>query len=233
MIQRRILVVDDDRKLVDLIRLYLERDGYRVVPAFDGEMALQLARQTKPALIVLDLMLPRLSGLEVCRRLRGDSDVPIIMLTARSTEDDKLLGLEIGADDYMTKPFSPRELVARIRTVLRRARRGAEAEGPDELIVGPLTISFSRHEVTANGEVIDLTPTEFRLLSALVREPGRAFTRLQLLDKALGTEFEGFERNIDVHVMNIRRKLKLGSNGPIKTVYGVGYKFEKVGTGVA
>lgn len=227
--QQRILVVDDDRKLVDLVRLYLERDGFRVQAAYDGEAALELARGAEPALIVLDLMLPGVSGLEVCRTLRDEQDTPIIMLTARSTEDDKLRGLELGADDYLTKPFSPRELVARVRTVLRRTRRPEDEAGPDELEAGPIRISLRRHEVSLDGQPIELTPTEFRLLAALLREPGRAFTRLQLSDRALGPDFEGFERNIDVHIMNLRKKLKLGANGPLKTVYGVGYKFDKSG----
>ena len=228
MNQRKILVVDDDKKLVDLVRLYLERDGYRVIPAYNGAEALRLAQQQHPSLIILDLMLPEVSGLDVCRQVRNESDVPIIMLTARSTEEDKLIGLEMGADDYLTKPFSPRELVARIRAVLRRARQPEDESGPDELVLGSLRISFRRHEVSLEGHPVDLTPTEFRLLAVLAREPGRAFTRLQLLDKALGSEFEGFERNVDVHIMNIRRKLKLGAGGPLKTVYGVGYKFDKM-----
>ena len=231
MSQGRILVVDDDRKLVELVRLYLERDGYRVIPASDGVEALELVRRWRPTLVILDLMLPRVSGLDVCRQLRAESDVPIIMLTARSTEEDKLTGLDLGADDYLTKPFSPRELVARVRTVLRRVQRPEEDEGPDELTVGPIQISLKRHEARVNGEPVELTPTEFRLLSALVREPGRAFTRVQLLDKVLGPEFDGFDRNVDVHVMNLRRKLKFGSTGPIKTVYGVGYKLEKADGG--
>ncbi|MBI2955541.1 MAG: response regulator transcription factor [Chloroflexi bacterium] len=227
---RRILVVDDDHKAVEMVRIYLERDSYKVLPAYDGVTALELARSAQPDLVILDLMLPGLDGLAICRLLRKEGDVPIIILTARSAEGDKLLGLELGADDYVTKPFSPRELVARIRTVLRRAgEKTDEIDGDLEL--NRLTVSFIRHEVLVDGRLISLTPSEFQLLAIMVREPGRAFTRAQLLEKALGPSFEGLERNVDVHVMNIRRKLGLGEADPIKAVYGVGYKFEMVKNG--
>ena len=223
----KILVVDDDRKIVELVRLYLEKDGYRVLVAYDGLKALELARQRRPDLIVLDLMLPQLDGLDVCRILRGEGNkVPIIMLTARTTEEDKLVGLDLGADDYVTKPFSPRELVARVRAVLRRLRE-EEHKGPSEVRFGDLVVDFVRHEVWVRGEPVHLTPTEFRLLEVLIKEPGRAFSRLELLDRVFGYDFEGFERTIDVHVKNLRRKIEPDRKNPtyIKTVYGVGYKF--------
>jgi two-component system alkaline phosphatase synthesis response regulator PhoP len=212
MTKRRILVVDDDHKIVDLVRLYLERDGYRVFVAYDGLKALELARQKKPDLIVLDLLLP---------------EVPIIMLTAKTTESDKLIGLELGADDYVTKPFSPRELVARVRTVLRRVGKQAP-QGPSELRFDNLVIDRRSHEVQVRGEAVNLTPTEFKLLEVLARDPGRAFSRLELLDLAFGYDFEGFERTVDVHVKNLRKKIEPDPKHPvyIKTVYGVGYRFD-------
>jgi DNA-binding response OmpR family regulator len=223
---RTILVVDDDRKIVDLVSLYLKRDGYGVLTAYDGQAALDVARRKQPDLIVLDLLLPELDGTDVCRLLRTESRVPIIMLTARSTDGDKLLGLDLGADDYMTKPFNPRELVARVRAVLRRAT--PEEEPPADLRFGDLTISFIRHEVLVHGQVIALTPTEFRLLEAMAREPGRAFARTELLDRAFGYDYEGVERTVDVHIMNLRRKIEpeLGKPRYIATVPGVGYRFE-------
>lgn len=227
MAKAKILVVDDDRKIVELVRLYLEKDGYRVLVAYDGLKALELARQRRPDLIVLDLMLPQLDGLDVCRILRGEGNkVPIIMLTAKTTEEDKLVGLDLGADDYVTKPFSPRELVARVRAVLRRLRE-EEHKGPSEVRFGDLVVDFVRHEVWVRGEPVHLTPTEFRLLEVLIKEPGRAFSRLELLDRVFGYDFEGFERTIDVHVKNLRRKIEPDRKNPtyIKTVYGVGYKF--------
>ena len=187
-----ILVVDDERKIVDLVRLYLEREGYRVLAAYDGKAALELARQEKPALIVLDWMLPGLSGVDVCRTLRQESAVPIVMLTARAEETDKLIGLELGADDYVTKPFSPRELVARVRAVLRRsegARPGARR--PASVTVGEVTADLARHQVRVAGRAVELTPTEFALLATLIQSPGQVFTRLQLLDQALGDDLRG------------------------------------------
>ncbi len=226
MANRKILIVDDDKKTVDLIRLYLEKDGYRTLVAYDGRRALELTRQKRPDLIVLDLMLPEVNGLDVCRILRTESKVPIIMLTAKSTEDDKLLGLDLGADDYVTKPFSPRELLARVRAVLRRI--GEErSEGQEQVRAGDLVVDFVRHEVTVRGEPVYLTPKEFKLLETLIREPGRAFTRLELLDRVFGFDYEGLERTIDVHVMNLRKKIEPNPGKPvyIQTVYGVGYKF--------
>jgi DNA-binding response OmpR family regulator len=223
---RKILVVDDDRKTVDLLRLYLERDGYQVLAAHDGRHALDLARQRRPDLVVLDLMLPTVEGLDVCRILRAESRTPIIMLTAKTTEEDKLLGLDLGADDYITKPFSPREVVARVRVVLRRA--GAEhAPGPAAVRFRGLTVDFVGHEARLRGELLRLTPKEFRLLETLIKQPGRAWSRLDLLEQVFGFDYEGLERTVDVHVMNLRKKIEHDPARPeyIQTVYGVGYKF--------
>jgi DNA-binding response OmpR family regulator len=224
-----VLVVDDDRKLVELIKLYLSKDGYGVLVAYDGREALKLAQNKQPDLIVLDLMLPGIDGLEVCRILRQESQVPIIMLTAKTTEQDKITGLDIGADDYLTKPFSPGELLARIRAVLRRVK--VEGEAPEKIAFGKLKIDFSRHEVLVGGRAVNLTPTEFRLLEVMVRDPGRVFTRLQLIHAALGYDFEGFERTIDVHIKNLRKKMEPDPRNPryIKTIFGVGYKFDPEG----
>ncbi len=222
--RRTILVVDDDQKLVELIKLYLERDGYRVLTAYDGREALELARSKCPNLIILDLMLPGVDGLDVCEILRRESKVPIIMLTARATEQDRITGLDLGADDYITKPFSLGELLARVRAVLRRAEG---EEGPEELAFTGLKIDFRRHEVLRGERPVSLTPTEFKLLAALAREPGRVFTRVQLIHAALGYDFKGFERTIDTHIKNLRKKLEPDPRNPryIKTVFGIGYKF--------
>ena len=227
MAGKRVLVVDDDVKTVELVKLYLNRDGYRVMTAYDGIEALRLARESRPDLIVLDLMLPGMDGLEVCRTLRNESDVPIIMLTAMTTDQDKLNGLELGADDYMTKPFSPRELAARVRTVLRRL---PGERGPAQVRYGELTIDFHKHEATIAGRSVPLTLVEFKLLGALAKEPGRVFSRAQLIEQALGPDFEGFDRTIDVHILKLRRKLEPDPAHPthIKTVYGVGYKLSEV-----
>jgi len=218
--------VDDDKKTVNLVRLYLERDGYQVLAAYDGQQALEVARQKQPDLVVLDLMLPEVDGLDVCRILRTESKIPIIMLTARTTEQDKLLGLDLGADDYVTKPFSPRELMARVRAVLRRVGE-EEYKGPPEVRCGDLVVDFLRHQAQLRGEQVHLTPKEFKLLEILVKEPGRAFSRLELLDRVFGFDYEGLERTVDVHVMNLRKKIESDPSRPtyIQTVYGVGYKF--------
>jgi len=224
MAGKRVLVVDDDVKTVKLVKLYLNRDGYKVLTAYDGVEALRLARESHPDLIVLDLMLPGIDGLQICRTLRDESDVPIIMLTAKTTDDDKLTGLNLGADDYVTKPFSPRELAARVRTVLRRL---PGERGPAEIKQGNLTLNFHRHEASLAGAPLNLTPAEFKLLGTLAREPGRVFSRGEIIDKALGHDFEGFDRTIDVHILNLRRKLKKADAGRfvrIETVYGAGYK---------
>jgi DNA-binding response OmpR family regulator len=227
-VEARILVAEDDRKQADLICRYLEREGYSVAVVHDGRAAIEAARQRRPDLLVLDVMMPRVDGLDVCRVLRAESDVPIIMLTARSTEDDMLLGLDLGADDYLTKPYSPRELVARVRTVLRRARKTgngtANAEGPYR--VGDLEVDAVRHEVRLNGAPVETTPAEFRILAALIAEPGRAFSRAQLLTEAFGFDHYALDRTVDVHVMNLRRKIEKKASEPryLLTVYGVGYK---------
>lgn len=225
---KRVLVVDDDVKTVELVTLYLNRDGYRVLAAYDGVEALRLARESRPNLIVLDLMLPGIDGLEVCRTLRNESDVPIIMLTAKTTDQDKLIGLGLGADDYVTKPFSPRELAARVRTVLRRL---PGERGPEKIEYGTFTLDFLEREAFLAGRPLNLTKVEFKLLGVLVKEPGRVFSRGELIEKALGYDFEGFDRTIDVHILNLRRKLEPDPRQPryIKTVYGGGYKFVRGG----
>jgi two-component system, OmpR family, alkaline phosphatase synthesis response regulator PhoP len=223
--RRRVLLVDDDENIVQLVKMYLERDGYQVTPAFDGQEALDAARRIRPDIVVLDLMLPGVGGLEVCQELRRDSNVPIIMLTARTTETDKLTGLDMGADDYVTKPFSPRELLARMRAVLRRIP-GAQDLGPEEIRVGDLALYPRRFQTEVAGRPVRLTPTEFNLLRTLAQSPGQVFTRAQLIEKAFGYDFEGFERNVDVHVTSLRRKLGAAVGRLIKTVYGLGYKLE-------
>jgi DNA-binding response OmpR family regulator len=225
MTKTKILVVDDDPKIVELIRLYLEKDGYWVLAADDGLEALALARQRCPDLILLDLLLPEMDGLDVCRILAAESEMPIIMLTAKSTDDDKLVGLDVGADDYITKPFNPREVVARVRAVLRRAGQ-EEAQAPSRLRLGDLEIDCRCHEVRIRGERVSLTPTEFRLLETLARAPGRVFMRQELLDRVFGYDYEGLERTVDVHVRNLRSKIEPNPKEPayVKTVYGVGYK---------
>jgi len=227
MAGKRVLVVDDDAKTVGLVKLYLNRDGYRVLTAYDGVEAMRLAREGHPDLIVLDLMLPGIDGLQVCHALRQESDVPIIMLTAKTTDQDKLTGLELGADDYVTKPFSPRELAARIRAVLRRL---PGERGPDKIQHGELTVDFIKYEAFLGSRPLNLTTIEFRLLGVLVKEPGRVFSRAQLIEKALGYDFEGFDRTMDVHILNLRRKLEADPSHPryIKTVYGAGYKLSEV-----
>ncbi len=224
---KSVLVVDDDAKTVELVKLYLNRDGYKVLTAYDGIEALRLAREKHPDLIVLDLMLPGMDGLQVCQKLRDESDVPIIMLTARTTEEDRLTGLNLGADDYVTKPFSPKELAARVRAVFRRLPEEALERGPVEVKRGDITINFARREVSVAGKSLNLTPIEFKLLGVLVREPEQVFSRARLIEKALGYDFDSFDRTIDVHILNLRRKLEPDPNHPryIKTIYGAGYKF--------
>jgi DNA-binding response OmpR family regulator len=220
-----ILVVDDEPKIVRLARDYLEHAGFAVVTAVDGRTALQVARTRKPDLIVLDLSLPQLDGLDVTRLLRKDSNVPIIMLTARSEESDKLVGLELGADDYITKPFSPKELVARVRTVLRRVE--SSASQAEVIRAADVTLDLPRMKLTVGERQVELTPTEFQLLAALAAQPGRIYTRAQLLDAVHGVAFDSYERAIDAHIKNIRRKIEPNPRQPryIFSVYGVGYKF--------
>src|SRR5689334_7792494 len=219
-----VLVVDDEPKIVQLARDYLEHAGFAVLTAGDGPSALHSAQVRRPDLIVLDLGLPGVDGLEVMRSIRASGSTPIVVVTARDTELDKLLGLELGADDYVTKPFSPRELVARVRAVLRRSERSAEPA--DRIEVGDLVLDVPRLRATVEGRPVDLTPTEFAILETMGRAPGRVFTRSQLLDAVHGIAFESYERAIDAHVKNIRRKLEPEPGRPrfLLTVYGVGYR---------
>ena len=221
-----ILVVDDESQITKVLRGYLEQSGYRVVIASDGAMALAQYKHEKPDLVLLDLGLPQMDGIEVARRLRSTSNVPIIMITARVEETDRLVGLELGADDYITKPFSPREVVARVRAVLRRA--GAEPSSPEIVRAADITIDLTKHSVLRDAESLDLTPTEFNLLATMAREPGRAFTRLQLLESAQGDAYEGYERTVDAHIRNLRAKLERDTKNPeyIITVFGR-YKFNE------
>jgi two-component system alkaline phosphatase synthesis response regulator PhoP len=220
-----ILVVDDEPKIVQQARDYLERGGYRVLTAAEGTTALAIARHERPDLVVLDLNLPGMDGLDVCRALRRTSDVPIIMLTARVEETDRLIGLELGADDYVTKPFSPRELVARVRAVLRRVQGGLRQ--PGLLRAGELEIDLHGHKVTRAGQPVHLTRTEFNLLAMLAQHPGQCFSRAQLLDRLHGVAYDGYDRSVDAHIKNLRRKLEVDPAEPryVLTVYGIGYKF--------
>ncbi len=220
-----ILVVDDEAKLRDLLRLYLERDGYRVVEAGNGREALYVARYEKPDLILLDLMMPELSGADFMRTFRREAQTPVIMLTAKIEESDEVLGLELGADDYITKPFSVRSVLARVRAVLRRATVGP-AES-DILRAGNVMVDRAGRVVKVGDEVIDLTPSEFALLATLIAAPGRAFSRLDLLERTSGDAYEGYERTIDVHIRNLRAKIEPNPSKPqyIQTVYGMGYRF--------
>jgi two-component system, OmpR family, alkaline phosphatase synthesis response regulator PhoP len=224
---KTILVVDDEPKITQLVRDYLEGAGFLVRTAHDGKSALFLARTEKPDLVILDLGLPQMDGLDFTREYRKTSNAPIIMLTARSEESDKLVGLELGADDYITKPFSPKELVARVRAVFRRLEN-VTVSGSDIIQAGDLSLDVPRLRVMARGrELEELTPTEFELLAVLARQPGRVFTRSQLLNAIHGVAFESYERAIDAHIKNIRRKIESRSSDPkyVLTVYGVGYKF--------
>jgi DNA-binding response OmpR family regulator len=224
-VSQTILVVDDEARIVKLVRDYLERAGFDVLGARDGETALAIARREQPDLIVLDLMLPGVDGLDICRRLRLESGVPIIMLTARVEEADRIVGLELGADDYITKPFSPRELVARVRATLRRANGQV---GPATIIrVGDIELDTAALTATIADQSVDLTPTEFQLLATLARQPGRIFSREQLLEAVHGVAFDGYDRSVDSHIKNLRRKIEPDPRKPryIQTVYGVGYRF--------
>lgn len=222
---QQILIVDDERKLAQGLASYFRQAGFETLMAYDGRSALEIARREQPDLIVLDLMLPEMDGLEVCRQIRRDSATPIIMLTARVEETDTLIGLELGADDYITKPFSPREVVARARAVLRRVSGGLGRVST--LRGGDVLLDIDRRSVQVGGRAIDLTPTEFELLAALMRNAGRPLTRSQLLDATQGEAYEGYERTIDAHIKNLRRKIELDPANPryVLTVFGIGYKF--------
>ncbi len=224
---KKILVVDDEQKIVEIIKAYLEREGYQVLTAFDGKTALDLALSRHPDLIILDLMLPEISGWDVCRRLRKESEVPIIMLTARDEVTDKIIGLEMGADDYVTKPFDPKELVSRVRAVLRRTE--PKTLPKNVIQIAGLTIDIEKRQVHRDEITIELTPNEFELLRVMAENPGQVFSRMQLLDKVQGDAYEGYERTIDSHIKNLRKKMEIDPEHPryIITVYGVGYKLEE------
>jgi len=222
-----ILIVEDESELVKVLRSYLEQAGFNVLTAYRGDTGLSIWEHKRPDLVLLDLNLPGVDGLDVAREIRRKADTPLIMLTARVEETDRLIGLELGADDYITKPFSPREVVARVRAVLRRA--GSAPSAPVVLRAGGLEIDLEAHTVTNAGQAVDLTPTEFNLLANLVAQPGRAFSRLQLLEAAQGATYEGYERTIDAHIKNLRAKIESDPRRPIliETVFGIGYRFMK------
>jgi DNA-binding response OmpR family regulator len=223
----KILVVDDEKRLVALVEAYLTQEGYSVVTASNGQEALHVARQEKPDLILLDIMMPEMDGFEFIQAHRRDADTPIILLTARVEEEDHVIGLELGADDYVTKPFRPRELVARVRAVLRRT---GKISSPAQILhVGEITLDREGHLVKINHEQVDLTPSEFDLLSTLMSTPGRVFSRMELLDRIQGVAYEGYERTIDVHIKNLRAKIEANTRKPryIETVYGIGYRFAR------
>ena len=222
---KTILVVDDEERLVSVVKAYLQQSGYRVVTANNGRQALFVAREEKPDLIILDLMMPEMDGQEFMRLHRKERETPIIILTAKVEEDDRVIGLELGADDYVTKPFSPRELVARVRAVLRRM--GQREPDTELLRVGDITLDQSSYLVRVKGERVDLTRSEFDLLATLMTSPGRAFSRMDLLDRLQGVAYDGYERTIDVHIKNLRAKLEDNPRKPtyIETVYGIGYRF--------
>jgi DNA-binding response OmpR family regulator len=225
--RRRILIIEDEPKTAAALRLYLEHGGFEVLHAADGETGLATARAARPDLLVLDLMLPGLDGLAVCRALRSESDLPILLLTARTTEADRLEGLGIGADDYVTKPFSPRELVLRIRAVLRRTSPEKSDTPPEVLRTASVVVDYGRREVRVRDRAVELPPAEFALLAALARAPGRVFTREELVERAFGHSYEGLDRTIDAHVMRLRRKIeRKGLRRLLVTVFGVGYKLD-------
>ena len=224
---KKILVVDDEPQIVKVVKAYLEQSGFQVVTAADGKTALTTFQREKPDFMILDLNLPGMDGLDVCRAVRHESNIPILMLTARVEEADKLVGLELGADDYVVKPFSPREVVARVRTIFRRTA-AVDLPKPELIQVGDLQIDPDQHTVIVSDRQIELTPTEFDILVVLARQPKRVFTRLQIMEQAQGDAFEGYERTIDAHIKNIRLKLETNPKKPayIHTVFGVGYKLE-------
>jgi DNA-binding response OmpR family regulator len=225
-----VLIVEDDPHTVEVVRLYLRRDGHTVLTASNGKDGLRMAQEAAPDLVVLDLMLPEMGGLEVCRELRKESDVPIVMLTARVEEEDRVAGFELGADDYVTKPFSPRELAARIRAVLRRTAQDQEEDSPARLTYREITLDTQRRTTSVGQTSLNLTPTEYRLLAMFLREPGRTFTRDEIINRVFGYDFDGFDRTVDSHVSGLRRKLDAAAKdrGYIQTVYGVGYRLNDV-----
>jgi DNA-binding response OmpR family regulator len=224
IMNEKILLVEDEAKISRIIGLYLEQSGFQVVPIFDGAEAIPAFQSQHPDLVILDLMLPHVDGWEICRQLRRTGDIPIIMLTAQGEETDRILGLELGADDYITKPFSPREVVARVRALFRRTH-GQSSASPI-VTLQDITINLERHSITAGSQPVELTPIEFELLLTLARHPGQVYTRLQLLEAAQGSAYEGYERAIDQHVKNLRSKLGDDARHPryIQTIFGVGYK---------
>lgn len=227
---KNIVVIDDEPSVLEVARAYLEKEGYPVHVAANGRDGLALAEQTRAALIVLDLMLPDISGEAICAEIRRRSDVPILMLTAKAGEDDRVTGLQLGADDYLTKPFSPRELVARVRAILRRSQ-GANVPLVATLRFGEgaLEIDTTQHEVRREGTIVELTPNEYKLLVALARHPGRVYTRFQLINEVQGYDYDGYERTIDAHVKNLRKKIEVDPRRPryVETVFGVGYRLSK------
>ena len=229
MSRNKVLVVDDDVKIVKILKLYLQQEGCEIFTAQNGSEALDLARDTHPDVIILDLLLPKIDGLEVCRILRAESDVPIIMLTAKTAERDRIIGLDLGADDYVTKPFSPKELAARVRAVLRRMP--GLGRMPDEIKRGDIKIDFVKHEVALAGKSVNLTPIEFRLLGIMARSSGKVFSRAELIDQVFDYDFDGFEHTVDTHMRNLRRKIEPDPGDPkyIVTVFGEGYKFAEDG----
>ena len=228
----KVLIVEDDPHTRELVRVYLDREGHDVLTAENGIDGLRVAREESPDIILLDLMLPGMDGRDVCQSLRGESDVPIVMLTARVQEGDRLEGFDLGADDYITKPFSPREVVARVRAVLRRAARDRQDEERQmgELTIGEVRVDLRNRSVTSGEADVKTTPTEFRLLTLFAKEPGRVFTRDQIIERAFGYDYDGFDRTVDVHVSSLRRKLEATNGGKriIHTVYGVGYRVSDV-----
>ena len=225
-----VLIVEDDPHTVEVVRLYLRRDEHTVLVAFNGKDGLRLAREASPDLVVLDLMLPGMNGLEVCRELRKESDVPVVMLTARVEEEDRVAGFELGADDYVTKPFSPRELAARIRAVLRRTTMDRAEDSEARLTYHEITLDTRQRVASVGDAPLKLTPTEYRLLAMFLKEPGRTFTRDEIIDRAFGYDFDGFDRTVDSHVSGLRRKLDAAAKERryIQTVYGVGYRLNNV-----
>lgn len=225
MAQYSVLIVDDDVKLVSLLRTYFDKEGFIIYSAYNGLDALQIVRERKPDILILDLMLPGMDGWDVCRKIRKDNDVPILMLTAREDESDRLVGLEIGADDYVTKPFSPKEVVARVKAILRRSNKEVIRHEP--ILAGAISIDLERHEVTHKQQVVELTPTEFKILELMATNKGKVFSRMQIAEQTQGYTFEGYERTVDAHIKNLRRKIETNPKAPqyIQTVYGIGYKF--------